>query len=136
MRVFMNDRNRDLFFNEDNEAAVAITLTDEDGNDVEAQILAVIEIEELGKEYAAVLPLDIQEDESDEMEALIFVYSEDEEGNPVFESLEDAEEHEIVASVFNQFFSEAIDEEEEEDSEDSYLDDIGDIIPGVSIQRD
>ncbi len=132
----MNDRNRDLFFNEDNEAAVAITLTDEDGNDVEAQILAVIEIEELGKEYAAVLPLDIQEDESDEMEALIFVYSEDEEGNPVFESLEDAEEHEIVASVFNQFFSEAIDEEEEEDSEDSYLDDIGDIIPGVSIQRD
>lgn len=132
----MNDRNRDLFFNEDDEATVAITLTDEDGNDVEAQILAVIEIEELGKEYAAVLPLDIQEDESDEMEALIFVYSEDGEGNPVFESLEDAEEHEIVASVFNQFFSEAIDEEEEEDSEDSYLDDIGDIIPGVSIQRD
>ena len=132
----MNDRNRDLFFNDDNEATVAITLTDEEGNDVEAQILAVIEIEELGKEYAAVLPLDIQEDEADEMEALIFVYSEDEDGNPVFESLDDAEEYEIVSSVFNQFFSEAIDEEDEEDSEDSYLDDIGDIIPGVSIQRD
>ena len=132
----MNDRNRDLFFNDDNEATVAITLTDEDGNDVEAQILAVIEIEELGKEYAAVLPLDIQEDEADEMEALIFVYSEDEDGNPVFESLDDAEEYELVSSVFNQFFSEAIDEEDEEDSEDSYLDDIGDIIPGVSIQRD
>ncbi|MCI8562636.1 MAG: DUF1292 domain-containing protein [Lachnospiraceae bacterium] len=132
----MNDRNRDLFFNDDNEATVAITLTDEDGNDVEAQILAIIEIEELGKEYAAVLPLDIQEDEADEMEALIFVYSEDEDGNPVFESLDDAEEYEIVSSVFNQFFSEAIDEEDEEDSEDSYLDDIGDIIPGVSIQRD
>ena len=132
----MNDRNRDLFFNDDNEATVAITLTDEDGNDVEAQILAVIEIEELGKEYAAVLPLDIQEDEADEMEALIFVYSEDEDGNPVFESLDDAEEYEIVSSVFNQFFSEAIDEEDEKDSEDSYLDDIGDIIPGVSIQRD
>ena len=132
----MNDRNRDLFFNDDNEATVAITLTDEDGNDVEAQILAVIEIEELGKEYAAVLPLDIQEDEADEMEALIFVYSEDVDGNPVFESLDDAEEYEIVSSVFNQFFSEAIDEEDEEDSEDSYLDDIGDIIPGVSIQRD
>ena len=129
----MNDRNRDLFFNDDNEATVAITLTDEDGNDVEAQILAVIEIEELGKEYAAVLPLDIQEDEADEMEALIFVYSEDEDGNPVFESLDDAEEYEIVSSVFNQFFSEAIDEEDEEDSEDSYLDDIGDIILGVSI---
>ena len=132
----MNDRNRDLFFFFFNEATVAITLTDEDGNDVEAQILAVIEIEELGKEYAAVLPLDIQEDEADEMEALIFVYSEDEDGNPVFESLDDAEEYEIVSSVFNQFFSEAIDEEDEEDSEDSYLDDIGDIIPGVSIQRD
>ena len=136
MEGFINDRNRDLFFNDDNEATVAITLTDEDGNDVEAQILAVIEIEELGKEYAAVLPLDIQEDEADEMEALIFVYSEDEDGNPVFESLDDAEEYEIVSSVFNQFFSEAIDEEDEEDSEDSYLDDIGDIIPGVSIQRD
>jgi len=118
----MNDRNRDLFFNDDNEATVAITLTDEDGNDVEAQILAVIEIEELGKEYAAVLPLDIQEDEADEMEALIFVYSEDEDGNPVFESLDDAEEYEIVSSVFNQFFSEAIDEEDEEEEETIKID--------------
>lgn len=130
----MNDRNRDLFFNEDSEADVVITLTDEDGNDVDAQILAVVEVEELGKEYVAVLPTELQDEESEEMEALIFIYSEDGDGNPVFESIDDAEEHEIVSSIFNQFFSDAVEEEEEEESD--YLDDIGDMIPGVSIQRD
>ncbi|HBI60462.1 MAG TPA: DUF1292 domain-containing protein [Lachnospiraceae bacterium] len=130
----MNDRNRDLFFNEDSEADVVITLTDEDGNDVDAQILAVVEVEELGKEYAAVLPTELQDEESEEMEALIFIYSEDGDGNPVFESIEDAEEHEIVSSIFNQFFSDAVEEEEEEEGD--YLDDIGDMIPGVSIQID
>lgn len=133
----MNDRNRDLFFNEENEGTVVITLTDEDGNDVEAQILAVIEIEELGKEYAAVLPMEIQEEESEEMEALIFVYSEDRDGNPVFESIDDEEEHEIVSSVFNQFFSGEIEEEDDDDdAENDYLADIGDMIPGVSIRKD
>lgn len=130
----MNDRNRDLFFNEDSEADVVITLTDEDGNDVDAKILAVVEVEELGKEYVAVLPTELQDEESEEMEALIFIYSEDGDGNPVFESIDDAEEHEIVSSIFNQFFSDAVEEEEEEESD--YLDDIGDMIPGVSIQRD
>ena len=133
----MNDRNRDLFFNEENEGTVVITLTDEDGNDVEAQILAVIEIEELGKEYAAVLPMEIQEEESEEMEALIFVYSEDRDGNPVFESIDDEEEHGIVSSVFNQFFSGEIEEEDDDDdAENDYLADIGDMIPGVSIRKD
>lgn len=131
--VYMNDRNRDLFFNEDSEAAVVITLTDEDGSDVDAQVLAVIEVEELGKEYAAVLPA--QEEESDEMEALIFIYSENGAGDPLFESIDDEEEYEIVSSIFNQFFEGSAEEEEDEEEHD-YLEDIADIIPGVSIRKD
>lgn len=132
--VYMNDRNRDLFFNEDSEAAVVITLTDEDGSDVEAQVLAVIEVEELGKEYAAVLP--VQEEEADEMEALIFIYSENGAGEPLFESIDEEEEYEIVSSIFNQFFEGSVEEEEDDDAEHDYLEDIGDIIPGISIGKD
>lgn len=127
----MNARNHDLLFNDDNDMTAVITLTDEDGNDMDTEVLASIEIEELGKEFVAVLPQEIPEG-TEEAEALILEYSEDENGNPVFSPVEDEEEFEIASIAFNQLFSDAADEEEE----DNFLDDIGDIIPGVSIQKD
>lgn len=128
----MNARNHDLLFNDDNDMTAVITLTDEDGNDMDTEVLASIEIEELGKEFVAVLPQEIPEG-TEEAEALILEYSEDADGNPVFSPIEDEDEFEIVSIAFNQLFSDAADEEEEESD---FLDDIGDIIPGVSIQKD
>ena len=52
----MNDKNNALFFNEDNDFNAVITLTDEDGNDMDMEAVAALEIHELGKEYIAVVP--------------------------------------------------------------------------------
>lgn len=114
-----------------------ITLTDEDGNDIDADIIAAIEIEEMNSEYVAVLPEQASSD-LEEGEALILRYSEDANGEASFSPIEDEEEFDIVSSAFNQFFENASDEEEEDSLEitdDNYLDDIGDILPGVSINK-
>ena len=47
MGIIMNDRNRDLFFNDDNEEVALITLNDEDGNEVDAALMAVFQIEDM-----------------------------------------------------------------------------------------
>lgn len=134
----MNDRNRDLLLNDDSDTTAVITLTDEDGNDIDTEVIASMEVEELGKEFIAVLPQGIPEG-TEEVEAMLLEYSEDENGDPVFSPIEDEEEFEIVSAAFNQFFEEAISadiEIEEEVEEGDFLDDLGDIIPGVSIQKD
>ena len=98
----MNDKNNALFFNEDNDFNAVITLTDEDGNDMD-------------------------------MEA---------DGNPVFESLDDPEEFEIASAAFEELIAEMAQEEDDDDDDEEddgnigYLDDISDIIPGVSIDLD
>lgn len=134
----MNDRNRDIFFNEDSDVTAVITVTDEDGNEMEAEIIACVEVEELGKEFVAVLPE--TEENATEAEALILEYAEDANGEPVFSAIEDDELFEAVSEAFNEFFAEAAqeedDDEEDEDENQSYLNDIGRILPGVSIKND
>ena len=134
----MNDKNNALFFNEDNDFNAVITLTDEDGNDMDMEAVAALEIHELGKEYIAVVPTE-PNDEFEDGEVLLLIYSEDADGNPVFESLD---EFEIASAAFEELIAEMAQEEDddEDDEEDDgnigYLDDISDIIPGVSIDLD
>lgn len=130
----MNDRNRELLFDDESDMKAVITLTDEDGKDIDTEVIAAMEVEELGKEYIAVLPQETPVGE-DEIEAMILSYSEDENGDPVFAPIEDEEEFEIVSEAFNQFFEQAAEEDDEEE-EAGYLDDIGDIIPGVTIGKE
>ncbi len=130
----MNDRNRDIFFNEDSDVSAVISVTDENGKEMEAEIIACIEIEEFGKEFVAVVPE--FDENADEAEALILEYSEGADGEPVFTAIEDDEMFEAVTQAFNDFFAEEDDVEEDDDGNVSYLDDIGRIIPGVSIQKD
>ncbi|MCI8770509.1 MAG: DUF1292 domain-containing protein [Lachnospiraceae bacterium] len=131
----MNDRNRDIFFNEDSDVSAVISVTDENGKEMEAEIIACIEIEEFGKEFVAVVPE--FDENADEAEALILEYSEGADGEPVFTAIEDDEMFEAVTQAFNDFFAEEEDDaEEDDDGNVSYLDDIGRIIPGVSIQKD
>lgn len=138
----MNDKNNALFFNEDNDFNAVITLTDEDGNDMDMEAVAALEIHELGKEYIAVVPTE-PNDEFEDGEVLLLIYSEDADGNPVFESLDDPEEFEIASAAFEELIAEMAQEEEDDDDDDEeddgnigYLDDISDIIPGVSIDLD
>ena len=137
----MNDRNREIFFNEESEVTAVVTVTAEDGTETEAEIIACVEIEELNKEFVALLPANLDED-ADEAEALILEYTEDANGEPVFSAIEDDELFETVAEAFNEFFEQAAEEEDDEtedddeDEERDYLDDIGDILPGVSIKNE
>lgn len=135
----MNDKNQKLLFSDSDEETVVITLTDEDGQDIDAEIMAALEIEEIGKEYVAVMPQQATED-LEEGEALILEYSEDAEGNPQFAPVEDEDEFEVVAQAFNQLFEDPDefleDDEDEEDGSDGFLSDIGDILPGISIKKD
>lgn len=100
----MNDRNTDLFFNEDNEEVALITLTDEEGNDVDAALMAIFQIEEVysDEEFAVLMPLEQDEEalENGEGEVLIFRYFEDEAGDPNFEAIEDDEMAQTAIDVF------------------------------------
>ncbi len=125
----MNDKNRDLFFNEADDETVVVTIAPEESEEFDVEIIASVEIEELGKEYVAVLPVSATEElEGDEL--ILLIYSEDEDGNPEFEGITDDEELQLVASAFEQFFATELNENGED-----YLDDIGDIVPGVSIEK-
>ncbi|MBU5479377.1 DUF1292 domain-containing protein [Eubacterium sp. MSJ-13] len=139
----MNDRNTDLFFNEDNEEVALITLNDEEGNEVDAALMAVFQIEEVysDEEFAVLMPLE-QDEESlanGEGEVLIFRYFEDEAGDPNFEAIEDDEMAQTAIDVFQamvdngdiniQFNTEEVeDDEEEEETTASGSIDLGDVV--------
>ena len=137
----MNSKNTELFFGDEED--VILTLTDEDGNDIDTQMLAVFEIEELSTEYVAVLQLN-EEHEVENGEVIILRYSEDEDGDPEINAIEDEEEYEIVTEAFRQLvesgaiegFDYDDEEDDEEDIDDDYLKDIGTLFPGVSIDKD
>lgn len=126
----MNTKNRNLFFNESDDETVIVTIAPETSEEFDVEIIAALEIEELEKEYVAVLPIkptdDIPEDE-----LILFRYSEDEEGNPEFEGITDDEELQSVASAFEQYFDKATNELY---NDKEYLNDIGSYVPGVRIK--
>lgn len=131
----MNAKNHDLFFNEDSEEEATITLTDEDGNSIDTEIIAAIEIEELDKEYVAALPTE-PNSLFEEGEVILLIYSEDDEGNPEFTPIEDEEEFELVSAALEQLLEEDDEDDEEDITEENYLDDISDLFPGISIKND
>lgn len=137
----MNDKNKALLFDDNEEDGIELTLTDETGNDYTAEVIASIEIEELGKEFVAVLPTQ-PVDDLDENEALILEYSENWKGEPEFAPVEDEELFDIAMQAFNQFFESELEDEmlEEDDEEEDYEEDdddylSGEIIPGVRIKN-
>ncbi len=133
----MNEENKKLFFDDDSDYTATITVTDEDNNQIEAEIIASVEIEEIGKEFVALLPTSTESEGVTEVEALILEYSEDEKGEPIFTPIEDEELFDVVSEAFDQFFAELAEEAEEEEEEESgdYLDNLR-ILPGVSIKKD
>ena len=89
----------------DDESDMQVTLSLDDGSEVECAILTIFELEE--QNYIALLPLDEDGNENEEGEVFIYRYFEDEEGNPSLENIEDAEEYEAVADRFDELLDEA-----------------------------
>ena len=132
----MNEKNKKLIFESDDDEMVAVvTLTDTEGNEFDAEIIAALEIEEMGREFIAVVPEEGAPD-FEENEAMVLEYFEDEDGEPQFAAIEDEELFETVTEAFDKFFNEADYELEDNNSSLGYLGDIGSIIPGVSIKED
>ena len=89
----------------DDESDMQVTLSLDDGSEVECAILTILELEE--QNYIALLPLDEDGNENEEGEVFIYRYFEDEEGNPSLENIEDDEEYEAVADRFDELLDEA-----------------------------
>ena len=88
---------------EDDEMFVTLDL--DDGSSVECQILTIFEAD--GRDYIALLPLDENGDDNEDGEVFIYRYSEDAEGNPSLENIEDDDEYEVVSDRFDELLDEA-----------------------------
>ena len=82
-----------------------VTLDLDDGSSVECQILIIFEAD--GRDYIALLPLDENGDANEDGEVFIYRYSEDAEGNPSLENIEDDDEYEVVSDRFDELLDEA-----------------------------
>lgn len=75
-----------------------ITLLDEDGNEVEFEVITKLDIEE--NEYVIVAPKDGKNDS----EALVLKIGKDEDDNDILYSVEDDEEFNMVSEAYEALF--------------------------------
>ena len=142
----MNEKNTNIFFNENNDEAVIITLNDEEGNEVDTVVMAVFQLEEQYQDYefAVLMPLeqDEEEIENGQGQVMIFRYFEDEDGNPNFEPIEDDDIAQAAVEAFQtmidngdiniEFNEDAGEEEYDEDEAETVVEgnsiDLGDVV--------
>lgn len=87
----------------ENDEEMTVTLTLDDGTELECVVLTIFEAGE--KEYIALLPLDGREAEDGEV--YLYRYVEDINGNPDRENIDSDEEYEIVADAFDELLDSA-----------------------------
>ena len=87
----------------ENDEEMTVTLTLDDGTELECVVLTIFEAGE--KEYIALLPLDGREAEDGEV--YLYRYVEDITGNPDLENIDSDEEYEIVADAFDELLDSA-----------------------------
>lgn len=80
----------------------SIVLNDEDGNEIEFEVITKMDIED--KEYVVVVPKDSDEENTDE--AIVLRIDKDEEGNEILVTVEDDDEFAIVSEAYETLFSE------------------------------
>lgn len=78
------------------------TLTDEDGNELNFALLASLEHE--GAEYKALIPVDENGEETSD-EYVILKVGTDEDGEAVLETIEDDDEFDRIADIFDDEFA-------------------------------
>ena len=81
---------------------VTVTLTLDDGSQLECVVLTIFDAGE--REYIALLPM--EGEMAEEGEVYLYRYSEDEDGNPSLENIEDDDEYDIVADAIDELLDE------------------------------
>lgn len=88
-----------------------LILTDEEGNELNFALLA--SLEDGGVEYKALVPVDEEGNETGD-EYVILKCAEDENGEPVLETIEDDDEFDRIADIFDDDLADVFYDEEEE----------------------
>ena len=81
---------------------MTVTLTLDDGKELECVVLTIFPAGD--KEYIALLP--IEDEEAEDGEVYLYRYTEDEDGQPNLENIEDDDEYEIVADAVDEVLDE------------------------------
>ena len=82
------------------------TLTDEEGNEIEFEMIA--QCEKDGNKYFAMIPVEADEKESDVCEYIVLKLAE-EDGEEFFVTVDDDDELDDIADYFDDLFSQEID---------------------------
>ena len=106
-----NDNNMDM-----EQEEMTVTQTLDDGSELACVVLTIFEAG--NRDYIALLPS--EGIEAEEGEVYLYRYSEDADGNPNLDNIEDDEEYEIVSDAFDELlddqeFDELVSEEDLED---------------------
>lgn len=86
------------------------TLTDEDGNEIEFELIGSVEVK--GVQYYAMIPADAADQAQEDggfCEYVILKMEKDENGEDSFVTIDDDDEFDDIADVFDDMFSEEID---------------------------
>ena len=89
--------------NEEELESEVYTLTDENGDEHDFELLAQAEIE--GVTYLAMIPVEEQDEEADTFEYIILKGQTDENGEDVYLTIDDDDEFEKVADYFDDLLS-------------------------------
>lgn len=86
-----------------------VVLVDDEGNESECVMLAVIEHE--GTDYAALAPVEqVCDGEAEEMEVYLLEYGEDDDGNEWFAAIDDDARYEAVRAIYASLMESAEDD--------------------------
>ncbi len=98
-----NEKKNLDFQNMSENEEMTVTLTLDDGTDLECVVLTIFEAG--GNDYIALLPLDGNEYEDGEV--FLYRYKENADGTPELDNIISDEEYEIVADAFDELLDEA-----------------------------
>ncbi len=83
------------------------TLTDEEGNEIQFEVIASAEIN--GGRYYAMIPVDDQPEEEDVYEYVILKADKDEDGEDILVTIDDDDEFDNIADYFDDMLSDEAD---------------------------
>ncbi len=87
------------------EEDIVVTLDLDDGTQVDCAILTIFGVN--GQDYIALLPLDETGEPNEEGDVYLYRYSEDDDGNPELDNIDNDNEYEKVAARFDELLEEA-----------------------------
>jgi len=112
-----NIDNENEIENEDDTEVEVYTLTDEDGKESDFELIG--RIDDNGQSYVALAPVDIDESEDDEDGGFVILKVVEEDGEEVFVTIEDDEEFDRIADIFEDELMQDMDYDDENAEEEN-----------------